>query len=159
MVTINNAGNDDVQKTDLMKFADFKATVLANARSKTAQKILQYFQEQNLKDDDYVDLNKINLNQDEEISKDEWKALGIDISRREATKLDKALQAQRSSAHEKAVEEMNKMKERSKPYVFVEKDPTVYERLKHANTAAVKGAAIGALYGINNYIEQESTQE
>lgn len=111
MVTINNAGNDGVQKTDLMKFADFKATVLANTKSETSQKILQYFQEQNLKDDDYVDLNKINHNQDEKITKDEWRALGIDISNRSAKKLDKALQAQRSSAHEKAVEEMNKMKE------------------------------------------------
>ena len=108
MVTgINNAGVDE---TDLMKFADFKTTVLANVKSKTAQKILAYFQEQNLKDDDYVDLNKINLNQDEEISKDEWNALGIHISSREATELDKALQAQRSADHKKAVEEMNKMK-------------------------------------------------
>ena len=108
MVTgINNAGVDE---TDLMKFADFKTTVLTNVKSKTAQKILAYFQEQNLKDDDYVDLYKINQNQDEEISKDEWNALGIHISSREATELDKALQAQRSADHKKAVEEMNKMK-------------------------------------------------
>ena len=111
MVTgIDNAGNDGVQKTDLMKFADFKKTVSDNVKSETAQKILQYFSEQNLKDDDYVDLNTINQNQDEEITTEEWGALGIYISDSEATKLDKALQTQRNSAHEKDIEEMNKMK-------------------------------------------------